>query len=226
VQDAEFESVDSGLEEFRTATTEIVSACQELRTALETNAEELKTKFTDLTDTGGEMSTILVTSGLAAQTNEENLATTAGEAGSAVGQELKSDGLTAIDQFQTELTASIKESLMSGMDELETTLDGAYSTLQQNVENYATELRDKLGEAAELLVEHLGTEAREKIEKAIRDAVENAIEDFLSDVAEDVAMMGVGVQVTGVLSPILPELKVAERVLPVFNSALAALKIF
>jgi vacuolar-type H+-ATPase subunit E/Vma4 len=221
----EFEAVDSGLEDFRRSTQEIVESCEAVGQLLDSDGQDLRTKLEEILQSGSDTKTILV-SNATGMANDyiSSLQTGFVEATSAIGQELKEQGLTSMSDFQSHLSGEVKDALTSGMEELENTLGEAYGNFKDNLETKAGELQDKLGEVAGDLVDDFREEAGEQIEQFLKDAMEDAVEDFAKAAGEDFAMMGVGTQVTGALSPILPELMVAEKILPAFNAALSAMK--
>lgn len=222
----EFEAVDSGLEEFKKSAQEIVESCQELGQVLDSDGEELRAKLVEVLDTGSETNMFVSNATDTSTTYQSNLDTEFQEATAAVGQELKEKGLTSLSDFKTHLGGDVKDTLTSGMEDLQTALGDAYSSFKDTVETTAGDLQDKLGELAGDLADDFREEAGEQIEQFLRDAMEDAVEGFAKDAAEDITMMGMGTQFTGALSPILPELKVAEKVLPAFNAALAAMNPF
>jgi gas vesicle protein len=125
---------------------------------------------------------------------------------------------TAISDFSSEVDGTLRQTLQTNMDEAGQQLKEGFTTFSSTSEEHVQELISTLSGSAEGTVDTLRDTISSEVQSACDDVINDLVATFAENVQADFLAMQIGAQVTGTLSPILPQLKVAETVLSAFNS--------
>lgn len=140
-----------------------------------------------------------------------------------LGSSLTETHAAALEENFGSLADAVQEELVDG-------LAGDFDSVGQQVQELLSEFDGDIGELADdlearagQLLNDLGETAKEELESSIKESVEELVEEavkgFTAEIVENIVMTNLGVTTTSTLSPILPELAAAKKLLELVNQA-------
>lgn len=238
------ERVDSMRQSVEEATSELTSQVESALAGLEGKYSDAATKIAEA---------VGAVQGAYEQLSASKEATSAviTEVQSSVG-ELKErlEGLQeevegAFGEFREEVAGAIASRLESGfgdfsenltetrLGEISEAFSGADSNMQDlfqafdgTIQELGTEFMQRTEQIIESAKDHLSETLKEELEEAFQEAAQEVIEAIIQEIVATIVLMTTGTAVTGALSPVLPELVVAQKAIELVNDVLSALDVF
>lgn len=142
-------------------------------------------------------------------------------------QEALTEAITsAFDTFREDVAGRAAEALGTGVEQLSEQMTQIHDHLREEVERIGTLLTDAASDVFSSVMEHITTDAIERIVDAVESLVREFLETLIADLVESLVLMNVGASTTAALSPFLPQLVVAKNVVETINDLLDALNPF
>jgi hypothetical protein len=125
--------------------------------------------------------------------------------------------------FGEELLQTQTSQFLGSFTDFETGCTQLYSTFQADIIDMSNHFMARGHEMLHNTAGHVQDTVRRELQEAFDDAVRGVVRALMHEVVETTAVMELGAQVTGMLSPILPELVIAKHALGAINAAREAL---
>lgn len=224
------EKLNGGSETLDNAENEFGSANDSRREELDNNLEEVIAAFNDLAETIAQMEDSVseeneTTESFFSEFSQgvkglqENIESVQeeteadfSEIASNVGENLKSDLNSLLEEFSSQLTDEQLGEISEGFTELTGNFEEMFNSFSQDTGELGDKLKDTLNEVLENSQDYAGEQMKSKITASFQDAIEDSVRAMMQEVVENVTMMSFGTTVTSALSPVLPFIAAAKTV--------------
>ncbi len=127
---------------------------------------------------------------------------------------------TLVDTVKQAENSTLAEALDTADELVSSIFDGFDQDIGDQAQRWQSAAEQALGGVAENVADQIATEVKEGLQRVIEVGIQTMVEE----VAEQIIMMTFGTQTTASLSPVLPELVVAKKLVESINDFLEAME--
>lgn len=127
---------------------------------------------------------------------------------------------TAHDEFVTGVETQLLEGTQDGLSAVGENIEGFAQDATSAIDSLAEDVKARLGELLEGLRQYAEDEIKSNLKAAFDELVDEVLAAFIAELIESVVLTQAGVATTSALSPVIPALVVAEKLLSAVKNLL------